>query len=694
MTAANIRVCAVIPSYNHWQAMPAIVERLRTLGLAVFVIDDGSAAPAQAALAALNAPQGGVQVRRLEVNRGKGGAVLEGFALARAAGFSHCVQVDADGQHDMAAVTDMLALARQHPDAIIAGQAAYDDSAPLGRVVGRWITHVCVWIETLSFDVHDSMCGLRVYPVAAIAALLDRGGRIGQGMDFDIEILVRLHRAGTPGVNHPVSVTYPPGNLSNFRMWRDNWHITKMHTRLIAGTLVSLPVVLWRRSRRAGTATHWAGLGERGMYWGLQGSAWAYRLLGRRGCMAMLAPVVLYFYLTAGERRRASLDFLRRAFAASGRARPPGWWEGYRHFLSFARRALDSFVAWMGRMPADAVRPMEVAALEEAKAQPRGAIFIVSHHGNVEVSRALLDPGTRRRVVVLTHTRHAETYNRILREFNPAAAVIVAGMRADTHRPSAADRRRRLAVHCRRSHAGQRKPADQRRAVSRRGRRILPGALSDGGAARLSDLSFLLPAPRRSLRTARRAAGRSGRPAARPAGRSARPICRRLRMPSREACAGRPVPVVQLLRLLAAGRPDRPSMISTEVTIRTQFYDLDPMNIVWHGNYVRYLEQARAALLGGIGFGYREMKESGFAWPIVDLSIRYVRPLQLNQDFVVRATLTEYENRLCISYRVLDAASRDVLTKARTVQVAVSIESGELSFESPPQLIACVRSHL
>ena len=111
-------------------------------------------------------------------------------------------------------------------------------------------------------------------------------------------------------------------------------------------------------------------------------------------------------------------------------------------------------------------------------------------------------------------------------------------------------------------------------------------------------------------------------------------------------------------------------MISTEVTIRTQFYDLDPMNIVWHGNYVRYLEQARAALLGGIGFGYREMKESGFAWPIVDLSIRYVRPLQLNQDFVVRATLTEYENRLCISYRVLDAASREVLTKARTVQAA------------------------
>src|ERR1700682_308865 len=94
-------------------------------------------------------------------------------------------------------------------------------------------------------------------------------------------------------------------------------------------------------------------------------------------------------------------------------------------------------------------------------------------------------------------------------------------------------------------------------------------------------------------------------------------------------------------------------MISTEVTLRTQFYNLDPMNIVWHGNYVRYLEQARTALLTKIGYGYREMEASGFAWPIVDLSIKYVRPLRLSQDFIVRATLTEYENRLCFVYRVL-----------------------------------------
>jgi predicted LPLAT superfamily acyltransferase len=422
MTAASIRACAVIPSHNHWQAMPAIIEHLRALGLAAFVIDDGSAPTARAALAALDAPEHGVRVTHLDVNRGKGAAVLAGFGLARAAGFSHCLQVDADGQHDMTAVADMLALAQNRPDAVVAGWAVYDGSAPLGRVMGRWITHACVWIETLSFGIRDSMCGLRVYPLAAVAALIDKGAGIGEGMDFDTEIIVLLHRGGTPVVNHPVRVAYPPGNLSNFRMWRDNWRITRMHTRLLLGTLFTWPALLWQRRRRAAAATHWAGLAERGLYWGLQVSAWAYRLLGRRGCMAILAPVVLYFYLTAGERRRASLDFLARAFAASGRS-PPGWWDGYRHFMSFARRALDILIAWMGRMPADAVVPAEVEALEEATSQTRGAVFIVSHHGNVDISRALLDADTRRRVVVLMHTRHAENYNRILREFNPEAAV-------------------------------------------------------------------------------------------------------------------------------------------------------------------------------------------------------------------------------------------------------------------------------
>jgi len=413
-----MRACAIIPSYNHDQAVPGIVERLRALGLAILIVDDGSAEPARQALAALHAPDRGVRVMRLASNGGKGHAVLAGFRQALTEGYTHLAQVDADGQHDLAALPEMLALAAQHPDSVVAGYAVYDTSAPLGRVVGRWITHVCVWGETLSFAIRDSMCGLRIYPSAAVARLLDRRVRIGQRMDFDTEILVRLHRSGTPVINHAVRVTYPPGNTSNFDMWRDNLRISAMHTRLLLG----LPFD-WPRRRTSAESGHWARLGERGLYWGLAFSGLMLRLLGRRGCLILLTPVVLYFYATAGDRRRASLDFLRRAFAAAGSPRTPTWRDGFRHYLSFARRALDTIAAWVGKLPADSVIDGDVAALRAATADRRGAVFIVSHYGNVDVSRAQLDAETRRRVVVLLHTRHAENYNRVLRQLNPQAAL-------------------------------------------------------------------------------------------------------------------------------------------------------------------------------------------------------------------------------------------------------------------------------
>ena len=288
--------------------------------------------------------------------------------------------------------------------------------------MGRWITHVCVWIETLSFDIRDSMCGLRVYPLAAVAALIDGGAGIGERMDFDTEILVRLHRAGTPVVNHPVRVAYPPGNLSNFRMWRDNWRITSMHTRLLIGTLFTWPALLWQRRRRAAPATHWAGLAERGLYWGLQISAWPIGCSGvaaawrfsRRSCSTSTSPPA------SGGARRSTSSPAPSPPAAD--RRPAGGTATGISCRSPVARSTASSPGWAGCPPTPWCRPRS-SALDEANAQTRGAVFIVSHHGNVDISRALLDAETRRRVVVLMHTRHAENYNRILREFNPDAAV-------------------------------------------------------------------------------------------------------------------------------------------------------------------------------------------------------------------------------------------------------------------------------
>lgn len=127
-------------------------------------------------------------------------------------------------------------------------------------------------------------------------------------------------------------------------------------------------------------------------------------------------------------------------------------------------------------------------------------------------------------------------------------------------------------------------------------------------------------------------------------------------------------------------------MHSTEITIKAQFYDLDPMDVVWHGNYARYFEEARCALLDSIGYNYPQMHASGYIWPIVDMRIKYVRPLRFAQEFIVTATIVEFENRLKIDYRIRDKNSGEVLTKASTVQVAVRAATGELCLESPAVL--------
>jgi len=136
---------------------------------------------------------------------------------------------------------------------------------------------------------------------------------------------------------------------------------------------------------------------------------------------------------------------------------------------------------------------------------------------------------------------------------------------------------------------------------------------------------------------------------------------------------------------------DKLPMISAAVRVKAQFYDLDPMQIVWHGNYVRFLEQARCALLDKLAFNYLEMSRTPYIWPIVDLRIKYVKPISFAQEVAVNAVLAEYENRIKIDYTIVDVASGETLSKAQTVQVAVHKERGETLFESPAPLLAAVR---
>lgn len=125
--------------------------------------------------------------------------------------------------------------------------------------------------------------------------------------------------------------------------------------------------------------------------------------------------------------------------------------------------------------------------------------------------------------------------------------------------------------------------------------------------------------------------------------------------------------------------------ISTDILV--PFHDADMMMVVWHGHYVKYFEVARCALLDEIEYGYTEMMQSGYAWPVIDMALRYVKPARFGQWITVHAQLVEYENRLRIDYVIRDRDSGERLTKGHTIQVAVSIENQEMCFESPPVLL-------
>ncbi|MEO8466769.1 MAG: acyl-CoA thioesterase [Gammaproteobacteria bacterium] len=135
-------------------------------------------------------------------------------------------------------------------------------------------------------------------------------------------------------------------------------------------------------------------------------------------------------------------------------------------------------------------------------------------------------------------------------------------------------------------------------------------------------------------------------------------------------------------------------VLTAEVEVEVPFQDADPMGVTWHGNYFRYIEVARSALLDRLGYNYRQMVASGFLWPVVDARIKYVRPTTFGQRVRVTATLAEYENRLKIAYTITDVASGDVVTEATTTQAAVHGATGEMLFVCPPVFTDRVKAAL
>ncbi|HET6438008.1 MAG TPA: glycosyltransferase family 2 protein [Anaeromyxobacter sp.] len=232
------RVCAVIPTFDNPRTVRAVVERVRAHLPDVIVVDDGSGPEGREVVRALSA-EGLAHVCRRETNGGKGAAVRAGFWEARRLGFTHALQIDADGQHDPEDIPRFLEVLARDPAALVLGRPVFDESAPASRRKGRLVSRFFTDLETGGRVIEDPLCGYRLYPVEAAL----RAGSRGDRMEFDAEIAVRMVWQGEPVVNLPTRVRYlspEQGGVSHFRLLRDNARISWAHTRMCTGALIRL----------------------------------------------------------------------------------------------------------------------------------------------------------------------------------------------------------------------------------------------------------------------------------------------------------------------------------------------------------------------------------------------------------------------------------------------------------------------
>ncbi len=219
------QICAVIPTFDNPGTIRRVVQRIGA-HVPVVVVDDGSGPEARAELEAL-AREGLARVHHRPANGGKGAAVKDGFRLARSLGFTHAVQIDADDQHDLGDLPRFLEAARARPEALVLGEPVFDPDAPRVRTRGHAFCRIWTDLATGGRHIHDGLCGFRVYPLELAVRT-----PCGDGMEFDVEIAIRMVWAGCPTVNVPTRVRYlapEEGGVSHFRLFRDNVRIVSVH---------------------------------------------------------------------------------------------------------------------------------------------------------------------------------------------------------------------------------------------------------------------------------------------------------------------------------------------------------------------------------------------------------------------------------------------------------------------------------
>lgn len=244
-----MKYCLVIPHYNHAASFSQFLPKLEALALPCIIVDDGSEASQRQQVQEQLQGKENFHFIAHPQNRGKGAAFFSGCYHARTLGFSHVIQIDADGQHDTADIETFIRYSQQHPQTIISGKPYFAEDAPKIRVYGRRVTDIWTALETLSFKIKDGLCGFRLYPLSQVEQILDKH-HVAARMDFDTDILVKALWQDIDLHFIPTKVIYLENGVSHFHYLRDNKRLILLHSRLILGMLLRSPLLLARKIKK------------------------------------------------------------------------------------------------------------------------------------------------------------------------------------------------------------------------------------------------------------------------------------------------------------------------------------------------------------------------------------------------------------------------------------------------------------
>ena len=414
MSRRELSFCIIIPCYGeHSKKLHNTISHLKPSKLDIIVIDDGSPFEASRIIEDVCTDLEVKLVKNL-TNLGKGGAVKTGLNKARELGFTHAIQIDSDGQHDHSFLDQFIVASRNNPEALVSGKPIFDDSVPRARLYGRYFTHMWVWLETLSFDVQDTMCGFRSYPVDETCEFLSRN-HVGNHMDFDIEIMVKLYWSGLKIIFIPLKVLYPEEGKSYFYMFKDNYRITWMHTRLVFGMILRSPKLIARNL----SGDSWENISEKGSVFSMKLASKLLDIFGLGFARLLCYPITFYYLLLSQNARQSSRQFQRilREYCRVHNL-PLVKFTTFSHILSFAHMVVDKFAVWKRKITPKDFLQSDIDELIRLYDENEGALFLSSHFGNIEVIRGLGKRVSNIKYHSLIYTKNSKKLFSVLKSFD------------------------------------------------------------------------------------------------------------------------------------------------------------------------------------------------------------------------------------------------------------------------------------